>query len=62
MQHDVVTLESGHIKLGKLGRVEYPIMEERKDLTMRDRRSLSLEFKALNYVEDLYSRHKLVRL
>jgi hypothetical protein len=35
-------------------------MKERKDLTMRDRRSFSLEFKALNYVEGLYSRHKLV--
>ena len=37
-------------------------MEERKAPAMRDRRSFSLEFKALNYVEALYSRHKLVQL
>jgi hypothetical protein len=37
-------------------------MEERKDLAMRDRRSFSLEFKALDHVEALYSRHKLVQL
>ena len=33
-----------------------------KDLAMRDQRSFSLEFKALNYVEAIYSRHKLVQL
>jgi len=33
-----------------------------KDLAMRAQRSFSLEFKALNYVEAIYSRHKLVQL
>ena len=56
------TPEPGHNGLGRLGRVEYPLMEERKDLAMRDRSSFSLEFKALNYVEDLYSKYKLVQL